>query len=200
MTTLQKTAVGFVALVAALAISGVAYLSGRTVGFRQGVESVRADTLTTVDTVRIVEPVCDTVYIAQDRPVYVPVHDTTLVHQSDTTYIVLPREVRGYAGEDYRLEVSGVQPQLDWVEVYPRTTQVVKQVPTLPKLALSSSVSALLTPEVFGIGAGVQLDVWAGEWQFSPSIDYMLLQHNGTWTHGPAFTFKANYNLLFITQ
>ena len=182
-------------VLAGLLTLAASWVRGYVVGGR-GVPEVQSDTVVVVDTHYIEKPVPVEVWKDREKPVYIAVKDTMVVHTHDTLIFAVERETKRYSGEDYKAQVSGVEPQLDWVEVYPRTTQVVKQVPTLPKWAISPSVSALLTPEVFGIGAGVQLDVWAGEWRFSPSIDCMLLQHNGTWTHGPAFTFKANYNLI----
>lgn len=78
--------------------------------------------------------VCDT--LVEEKPVYVrqtvvdtmlvPVRDTISLH--DTTYIALERTQREYVGEDYRALVSGYNPALDRIEVFPKTAYITNTV------------------------------------------------------------------------
>ena len=95
------------------------------------------DTIVVVDTELVVQPVPEYHYI--DRPVYYPVHDTTTIN--DTTYIVLQREVKVYSDSTYRAQVSGVEPSLDWIEVYQRTQTITNYV-VQPRKRWSFSVTA----------------------------------------------------------
>lgn len=71
-----------------------------------------------------------------DRPVYVrqkvvdtmlvPVHDTISLH--DTTFVALERTQKEYSGEDYRAWVSGYNPALDRIEVFPKTAYITNTV------------------------------------------------------------------------
>lgn len=102
---------------------------GRQAGKRspQPAVNVQPDTLVVRDTLRVLGPFYVTARI--ERPQLFPVTDTVRIH--DTLFVALPREVREYPGEDYRAQVSGVDPSLDWIEVYPRT-QIVTQTTEVP--------------------------------------------------------------------
>lgn len=99
--------------------SAAAFHLGRQAGKRAApaAVNVRVDTLTVRDTLRVLGPVFVTARI--ERPQRFPVTDTVRIH--DTLFVALPREVQEFKGEDYRAQVSGVDPSLDWIEVYPRT-------------------------------------------------------------------------------
>ena len=99
---------------------------GRQAGKRspQSAVNVRPDTLVVRDTLRVLGPFYVTARI--ERPQLFPVTDTLRIH--DTLFVALPREVREYPGEDYRAQVSGVDPSLDWIEVYPKTKIVTNTV------------------------------------------------------------------------
>lgn len=106
--------------------SAAAFHLGRQAGKRAApaAVNVRVDTLTVRDTLRVLGPVFVTARI--ERPQLFPVTDTVRIN--DTVFVALPREAREYSGEDYRAKVSGVDPQLDWLEVYPRTQIVTRTV------------------------------------------------------------------------
>lgn len=74
------------------------------------------------DTVKVER--IDTVYI--DSPVvkyrYIKQTDTVTLTYRDTLMIHLPREFAVYADSTYRAVVSGVEPRLDSMRVYPKTT------------------------------------------------------------------------------
>lgn len=99
---------------------------GRQAGKRspQPAVNVSADTLVVRDTLRVLGPYYVTARI--ERPQLFQVTDTVRIH--DTLFVALPREVREYPGEDYRAQVSGVDPSLDWIEVYPKTKIVTNTV------------------------------------------------------------------------
>lgn len=80
------------------------------------------DTLVVRDTHVIEKPVL--VERTRKETLLVPVHDTTIVN--DTIYVSLPMESRTYKGEEYLAVVSGYQPSLDLIEVYPKTMVVSK--------------------------------------------------------------------------
>lgn len=86
--------------------------------------NVKVDTLIQRDTIRLEKPVFQTKYI--DRVQLVKVTDT--IRLKDTLYMAMEREVKGYEGEDYKAQVSGIDPALDWVEVFPKTLTIQQQV------------------------------------------------------------------------
>lgn len=119
---LKKLAIA-VLLAALLLLSG--YLLGRKVNRApEPAVIVRTDTLRLRDTVLIDRPV----------PVEVRVVDTMLVAVTDTVavndtvYLSLPRETRVYGDSTYRAQVSGYRPMLDWIEVYPQTEVVTRNI------------------------------------------------------------------------
>lgn len=91
---------------------------------------------------RVVDFQRDTTFVIDthfvDNPVLVEKHakDTLFVAirdtvvRNDTVYIPLPRETKIYAEKDYYAEVSGYEPSLDYLEVYP-TTKFIKETQTV---------------------------------------------------------------------
>lgn len=111
-------------LIAAALLVGV-WLIGYVIGrnhFRDVTEKVQTDTLIVRDTVREEKPV--PVETTDKETLYVAVHDTTRIH--DTLYIMLQKESKEYRGEDYMARVSGYEPSLDFIEVYPKTTTITE--------------------------------------------------------------------------
>ena len=90
--------------------------------FRDATKMVQIDTLVVRDTVTIEKPV--PAETTDKEILYVAVHDTTRIH--DTLYIMLQKESKTYRGEDYMAKVSGYNPSLDFIEVYPKTTTITK--------------------------------------------------------------------------
>lgn len=86
------------------------------------------------DTLRI----RDTLVIDRPVPMEVRVTDTMLVAVADTVQVMVrdtvqvmvqvPREVRVYSDSAYRAQVSGFRPSLDWIEVYPQTIVVTRNI------------------------------------------------------------------------
>ena len=84
------------------------------------VVDIQRDTTFVIDTHIVEKPVLVEKYI-QDS-LLVAVHDTTIVN--DTIFVALPMEKKIYKGEDYLAEISGYKPNLDRIEVYPKTTTI----------------------------------------------------------------------------
>lgn len=87
-----------------------------------------AETITQRDTIEI----HDTIKIPYPVPVtkervdtmFVKVRDTISI--KDTLYVGLPLEKRTYRQEDFYAEVSGYDPRLTYIEVYPKTAIVTE--------------------------------------------------------------------------
>lgn len=112
--------------------SYIPYLLVLVVGFAIGIlcrpnrveriVDVQKDTTFIVDTHIIEKPVY--VERVSKETIMVAVHDTTVVN--DTVYVPLVIEKKIYKGEEYYAEVSGYQPSLDKIEVYPKTKTISK--------------------------------------------------------------------------
>ena len=119
-----------VALLAALLL-----LSGFVLG-RRSSRAPEPERIVQVDTLRI----RDTLLVEKPVPVEVRVTDTMLVAAVDTVQVrvrdtvrvkvQVPRETKVYGDSTYRAQVSGFRPSLDWIEVYPQTVYVTKNVIT----------------------------------------------------------------------
>lgn len=81
------------------------------------------DTLVIKDTISIEKPT-EIRYQKITETILVPVQDTVVVH--DTLFVLLTKEVREYKDSMYYAVVSGYEPQLDFIEIYPET-KVVKE-------------------------------------------------------------------------
>ena len=103
----------------------IGWEAGWAAGYEAGYAAVHpADTFVVRDTLLIDRP--EVVYQYIERPVYLPVTDTMLVTIHDTTFVALQRTARGYSGEDYAAQVSGIDPALDWIKVYPKTITITE--------------------------------------------------------------------------
>ena len=121
---------GWILLLVAALVAAVSVLSWR-LGYRtavaESIETPKADTLIVRDTVTVKCPV----------PVFTTIIDTILVAYPDiviihdTTFVQLPKERKEYSGKDYRAVVSGFQPSLDLIQVFPET-KVVTQTISVP--------------------------------------------------------------------
>ena len=115
-------------LISAL-LAVVFLLSGYLLG-RRANRAHAPELMVQTDTLRI----RDTVLIDRPVPVEVRVTDTMLVavtdtiRLSDTVYLRLPREIKQYEDSLYRAQVSGYRPELDWIEVYPQTAVVTRNI------------------------------------------------------------------------
>lgn len=77
----------------------------------------KADTVTSVHVVTKVD--VDTQYILSPQPYIAWIDNSDTIHASDTCYHL--REYKEYQDSNYYAKVSGVQPRLDELRVYPKT-------------------------------------------------------------------------------
>ena len=70
----------------------------------------------------------DTVRITNVEEIERRIIDTIYVHTIDSVLVQLPRERVWYKGEDYYAAVSGIEPSLDTLAVYPKTKIVTNTV------------------------------------------------------------------------
>lgn len=107
------------AVIAFLAMFGVARCTHSGAG---ETPSVVRDTLIVRDTVRIEKPVAKYTHITDTMLVFA----TDTVRVRDTVFVKIPVDTKEYSAEEYKLQVSGYRPELDWIEVYPTTTKVTE--------------------------------------------------------------------------
>lgn len=84
---------------------------------------VHVDTLIRCDTIRVESPV-EIRYEKLTETLILPKVDTLRLR--DTVYLVVDKEIKEYRDSLYYIKVSGYQPNLDYVEVYPRTEVISK--------------------------------------------------------------------------
>lgn len=118
----QKVKKILIIIAVLLAATLIGYVVGRSHP-RDIEQIVKIDTLVRYDTIKIDKPV-EVRYVQTTKTIRVPVRDTILL--KDTTYVVLPKEVKEYRDSQYYAKVSGYQPSLDYIEVYPKTTTISK--------------------------------------------------------------------------
>lgn len=121
---------GWILLLVAALVAAVSVLSWR-LGYRsavaESIETPKADTLIVRDTVTVEYPVPILTTITDTLLVAYP--DIVIIH--DTTFVQLPKERKEYSGKDYRAVVSGYQPSLDLIKVFPET-KVVTRIISVP--------------------------------------------------------------------
>lgn len=112
-------------LVAAALLVGV-WLIGYIIGrnhIPSTVEKVQIDTLVRHDTIRIESPP-EIRRIKTTDTLILPITDTLRVR--DTIYLVLNRQIKEYRDSLFYARVSGYDPTLDFIEVYPKTMVISK--------------------------------------------------------------------------
>ena len=85
----------------------------------------KADTTIVIDTNIYMNPLPVTVEININDNIIVPQSDIIITQDS---LIVLPKSVKTYSDKSYKCQVSGYQPSLDWIEVYPETRYITKKI------------------------------------------------------------------------
>ena len=106
---------------------------------------IRRDTIIRCDTVVFEKPIFKTQFVTDT--LIVAAIDTL----RDTVIVELPRTTRIYEDADYRAQVSGFDPTLDRIEVFPKTVTVTEtEIRTKEASKWSFGV---------GIGPGVLLDI-----------------------------------------
>lgn len=118
---------GWILLLVAALVAAVSVLSWR-LGYRtavaESIETPKADTLFVRDTVTVEYPVPILTTIIDTLLVAYP--DIVIIH--DTTFVQIPKELKEYSGKDYRAVVSGYQPSLDLIQVFPETKVVTRTI------------------------------------------------------------------------
>lgn len=84
---------------------------------------VKSDTTTVVDTNIYINPPAINIEVSITDNIIVEPTDITI---TDDSLIVLPMQAKTYESKDYRCQISGYQPNLDWIEVYAQTTNVTQ--------------------------------------------------------------------------
>ena len=197
MTKFERFCGLFALAVVVILIAGFAWKIGGKYGYSAGysdaLASIKPDTEYVDKPIYFDHPVPVTEYIDTGRVVEIRIHDTAFVY--------LPREVRQFADPDkalYELQVSGVDPDLDWIKVHEKTAYINVPVPQpqYPSLILSPAVEAYALPGGFGIAGGLELDYWRGRWQLSAGAAYGL--HSDLQHIAPGWQFRAGvkYNLI----
>ena len=123
------------------------YMVGVDRAEKEVVHIKQVDTLIRVDTIRYTAPP-ETHYEVLTEKVLVPIRDTVWKH--DTLYVSVHTQLKSYKDKDFYLEISGVNPSLEYIEVYPRTetriqTERVKYLPK-NKMAIGIRVGYINSP------------------------------------------------------
>ena len=118
---------------------------------------VRVDTIIEKNPILIKEEVIDTMLVV--------LRDT--IRLRDTLFLSLPLEKKIYASGEYYAEVSGYRPNLDYIEVFPKTrviTERIKEQPNKWRFSLDAGVDigkgsqAYMSPN---IGAEIGYKKWS---------------------------------------
>ena len=96
--------------------------------------------------------------------------------------------------EDYELQISGFQPNLDWIKVHQKTAYITVPVPEYkyPTFSISPTVGGFIFPQDYGVGAGLELDYWLNRWEVSGGGGYHI-SNNSKGVYGEV---KLKYNLI----
>ncbi|MBO7684835.1 MAG: hypothetical protein J6Y20_04710 [Lachnospiraceae bacterium] len=167
-------------------------------GYSDALASIKPDTEYVDKPIYIDHPVPVIKYRDTGRVVYVPVIVKDSTGHADTTAAPMHPEVKQYEDSTYRAQVSGIQPNLDWIEVYQRTFYITKVVPEYkyPSFALSPSIGAFVAPGHFSFGGGLALDYWKDRWQLSVEGGYGIHSDLQTITPGWYGKVGIKYNLI----
>ena len=132
----MKTKLILIAVIIA-AILGAFFL-GQRKGVRKTVDWYERHTDTTtvvqIDSNKFDAPEPDTVY--KDKPVYYPVYidseipEPQIIIKDSIQYILMERTIKEYKSDEYFAKISGVEPNLDYIETYNKTVTNTVYVPT----------------------------------------------------------------------
>lgn len=120
---MKRKAIGI--LILALLTLGI-YLMGfyrAREQFREAAKEVQIDTVFRYDTIRIDKP-GEIRSFKSSIPLILPLSDT--IRLRDTVYLVLNRQIKEYRDSLFYARVSGYEPSLDYIEVYPKTVVISK--------------------------------------------------------------------------
>ena len=131
MTEFQKFAIAFLVICGIILVAGFSFKFGKKIGYGNGYNAAlnephKADTIWKTDTHYVDNPI--EIIRWKDKLVYVPVTETDTVSVHDTTYVALQFEKVEYSDSTYRAVVSGFQPKLDEIQVYPKTAYITNTI------------------------------------------------------------------------
>lgn len=109
----------------------IGYIIGRN-HIPSTIEKEQIDTLVRHDTISIESPV-EIRHIKTTDTLILPITDTLRVR--DTVYLVLNRQIKEYRDSLFYARVSGYDPTLDFIEVYPKTMVISKTETTTQKVS-----------------------------------------------------------------
>ena len=121
--------------------------------------------------------------------------DTTLIE------IPVPLETKLYRDEKdstYEAQVTGYKASLDWVKVNQKTAYITVPVPEYkyPSLIISPALDIMMFPEALGATAGIAVDYWRGNFQWTIEAGYGVFVHGGQTNTGWSGKIGAKYNLI----
>lgn len=124
---------------ALLLLLALAFVTGRVTAHSNPIDGpiIQSDTIYHTDTIYREKPPVLRYYKTTDT-MRIAVRDT--IRQHDTLIVEIPREVKEYRDSLFSLAVSGIEPELDWIELYPVreviTQTRLQQVKARPRLSL----------------------------------------------------------------
>ena len=146
-------------------IIAIAFFAGFGLS-RCGAEEETVREVTVTDTLVVYR--IDTVHIEKPIPTVVTTIDTLYLRDTVTHTIIaqLPIETKFYEDSLYRAQISGVRPNLDYVEVFPRTeykyiyqTETISQKPKKWGLGVSAGYAFTGSKMQPYIGLGISYDL-----------------------------------------
>lgn len=139
----------------AVACYAMGYIRARR-HYQEAEKIVQVDTMIRYDTIRAESPV-EIRYEKLTETLILPKVDTLRLR--DTVYLVVGKEIKEYRDSLYYIKVSGYQPNLEYVEVYPRTK------------VISKTETTTLKPGPWRCGVDVGLDYgWMWKKSITPNI------------------------------
>lgn len=136
-------------IVAAALLVGV-WLIGYIIGrnhIPDATGKIQIDTLVRHDTIRVDSPV-EIRRIKTTDTLILPITDTLRVR--DTVYLVLNRQIKEYRDSLFYARVSGYDPELDYIEVYPKTVVISKTETTIQDVTKRNAIALGLEANYFG--------------------------------------------------
>ena len=101
-----------------------------------------------MDTIRIEKPVPVVTTLKEFKFFDFPVETITYVGDSTQVQVEIPIEHKVYQDSTYKVEISGFKPNLEHVEIYPRTTTITQSqlVYRKPVISIGPAVSVTWNP------------------------------------------------------
>ena len=103
-------------------VSSLCFVLGRAT--KKDIVTTQVKEVVIRDTLRFETPAY--IYRNVIDTIYVPIEKT--IRLRDTLFVSLPLERKVYASDEYYAEVSGYRPNLDYIEVFPKTRVVTERI------------------------------------------------------------------------